>query len=71
MSKDRDGKLGRATRRLLRRRTAAEELDTSVSRLKRLEREGKLTPRRIGGGRDVYYSVSDIEALASGEETER
>jgi hypothetical protein len=32
---------------LYRRATAAEMLDTSISGLKRLEREGRLTPKRI------------------------
>jgi hypothetical protein len=35
-------------RRLYRRATAAMVLDTSISMLKKLEREGRLTPVRIG-----------------------
>lgn len=53
-------------RRLVRRATAAEILDTSLSMLKRLEREGRLTPVRLGA-RDIYYSAEEIEVLASGE----
>jgi hypothetical protein len=50
---------------LYRRATAAEMLDTSISGLKRLEREGRLTPKRIGK-RDVHYAASEIHALAQG-----
>lgn len=53
-------------RLLVRRRRAAELLDTSVSRLKRLERRGALKAVRIAGGRDVFYALKAIERLASG-----
>ena len=66
--KDSDEGTRKPVRRLVRRRTAAEELDVSISMLKRLERDGRLTPIRLGSsGRDVFYSVSDIEALVDGE----
>ena len=51
-------------RLLLKRARAAETLDVSISKLKRLERTGKLRPIRVGGGRDVHYDSSEIEALA-------
>jgi hypothetical protein len=54
-------------RLLVRRRTAAEMLDTSISRLKRLEQSGRLKAIRIGGGRDVHYESAEIERLARGE----
>lgn len=58
-------------RRLYKRRTAAEVLDTSVTKLKALEREGRLTPIRLGDhGRDVHYTVEQVEALADGDATE-
>jgi hypothetical protein len=34
--------------------------------MKRLEREGRLTPIRLGG-RDVFYRVAEIEALERGD----
>jgi hypothetical protein len=42
-------------------------LDTSISRLKRLEQSGRLKAIRIGGGRDVHYESAEIERLARGE----
>ncbi|HEY7248687.1 MAG TPA: hypothetical protein VH678_32895 [Xanthobacteraceae bacterium] len=53
-------------RQLYRRATAAMILDTSVTMLKKLEREGRLTPVRLGG-RDVFYRASEVDALANGE----
>ena len=57
----------KAHRLLVCRRTAAEMLDTSISRLKRLERLGRLKAIRIGGDRDVHYAADQIERLARGE----
>jgi predicted site-specific integrase-resolvase len=51
-------------RRLVRRRTAAEELGTSISMMKRLERDGKLTPIRLRT-RDVFYPAEQVAALAA------
>jgi hypothetical protein len=42
---------------MMNRRAAAEALGCSISRLKRLERVGRLKPIRIGGGRDVHYAA--------------
>ncbi|MFZ1885542.1 MAG: hypothetical protein WAU53_18580 [Rhodoplanes sp.] len=50
-------------RRLYRRATAAAVLDTSINMMKRLEKEGKLTPVRLGS-RDVFYLVDQVAALA-------
>jgi predicted site-specific integrase-resolvase len=55
-------------RRLVRRKRAAETLDTSITMLKRLEREGRLTVVRLGA-RDVFYPAEQIDALARGEGT--
>jgi hypothetical protein len=57
---------GKPARRLYRRRTAAEILDTSINMLKKLERKGKLTAVRLGG-RDVFYRAEEVDALARGE----
>jgi hypothetical protein len=56
-------------RLLVRRRTAVEMLDSSVSKLKLLEKQGRLTPIRLGS-RDVHYAMTEIEALAEGDVTE-
>jgi predicted site-specific integrase-resolvase len=56
-------------RKLYRRATAAALLDTSVTMMKRLEREGRLTAVRLGG-RDVFYRAQEIERLLA-EEQER
>jgi len=53
-------------RSLTKRRRAAEILDTSVSTLKRLEREGRLTPRRVGL-RDIAYPTWQVRAIAEGK----
>jgi predicted site-specific integrase-resolvase len=53
-------------RRLYRRSTAAQILDTSVKMLRRLEEAGKLTVVRLGN-RDVHYPAHEVEALAQGE----
>jgi hypothetical protein len=45
-------------RRLYRRRTAAEILNTSISMMKKLEKEGRLKPVRLGSRR-----AEQIEAL--------
>ena len=66
MSKDKDATARKPPRRLYRRATAAEILDSSVSMLKRLEREGRLTPIRIGS-RDVHYSADEVHRLADGK----
>jgi predicted site-specific integrase-resolvase len=50
-------------RQLLKRRTAAEILDTSVSTLKKWEREGRLKPIRLGR-RHVSYDARQIQAIA-------
>jgi predicted site-specific integrase-resolvase len=47
----------------MKRRQAAQVLDTSISTLKALEKSGKLKPRRIGA-RHVFYAVDEVEALA-------
>jgi hypothetical protein len=57
-------------RRLLKRATAAEVLDTSITTLKALEKAGKLTPIRLGL-RHVHYDVKEVEALASGAQRGR
>lgn len=57
---------GEHPRRLLRRASAAAMLDTSITMMKKLERQGKLTVIRLGG-RDVFYPVAEVEALAAGE----
>lgn len=59
-------KQGRPRRRLYRRATAAALLDTSINMLKRLEKQGKLTPLRLGG-RDIFYRADEVDALAAGE----
>ncbi len=66
MSKDSDATMRKPPRRLYRRATAAEMPDTSISMMKRLEAEDRLTPVRPGG-RDVFYPATEIEALANGE----
>ena len=53
-------------RLLIRRRTAAEMLSSSISMLKRLERMGRLTPRRLGS-RDVFYLAEQVQALVRDE----
>ncbi|MGA8155953.1 MAG: hypothetical protein WB822_07015 [Rhodoplanes sp.] len=50
-------------RRLYRRATATAVLDTSINMMKRLEKEGKLTPVRLGS-RDVFHLVDQVAALA-------
>jgi predicted site-specific integrase-resolvase len=51
-------------KKLLKRRSAAAILDTSVSTLKRFEREGRLKPIRLGK-RHVCYDAKQVEAIAS------
>jgi hypothetical protein len=53
-------------RRLYRRATAAALLDTSVKMMKKLEREGRLKPIRLGQ-RDVFYSAEQVDALVTGD----
>jgi predicted site-specific integrase-resolvase len=65
MSKDESATNRRPARRLYRRATAAEILDTSITMMKRLEREGRLTPVRLGG-RDVFYPADEVHRLADG-----
>jgi hypothetical protein len=55
----------KVARKLYRRATAAAMLDSSVTMMKRLEGEGRLTPVRLGS-RDVFYNAEQIEALAQG-----
>jgi hypothetical protein len=55
------------TRRLYRRATAAHLLNCSISLLKRLEKDGRLTPIRLGS-RDVFYAVAQVHRLAGGED---
>jgi hypothetical protein len=57
-------------RKLLRRKTAATVLDCDIQLLKRLEKEGKLTPIRLGK-RYVSYGVGEVEALAQGHKRRR
>jgi hypothetical protein len=57
-------------RRLVRRATAIEILDTSLSTLKALEKAGKLTPIRIGK-RDVHYQAAADAARARRQRTRR
>jgi hypothetical protein len=52
-------------RRLYRRATAATLLDTSVNMMKKLEREGRLKPIRLGQ-RDVFYDSQQIDDLVRG-----
>ena len=52
-------------RRLYRRATAAALLDTSVNMMKKLEREGRLKPIRLGQ-RDVFYDSQRIDVLVRG-----
>jgi hypothetical protein len=52
-------------RRLYRRATAAALLDTSVNMMKKLEREGRLKPIRLGQ-RDVFYDSQQIDDLVRG-----
>jgi hypothetical protein len=52
-------------RRLYRRATAAALLDTSVNMMKKLEREGRLKPIRLGA-RDVFYAAEQVDALVKG-----
>jgi hypothetical protein len=54
-------------RRLYRRATAAALLDTSVNMMKKLEREGRLKPIRLGQ-RDVFYDSQQIDDLVRGGE---
>jgi hypothetical protein len=54
------------SRRLIRRRHAAERGDTSVSTLRRLEAAGKLKPIRLRRNGHVYYDLEQFLALISG-----
>jgi hypothetical protein len=56
---------GVGPRRLYRRATAAALLDTSVNMMKKLEREGRLKPIRLGQ-RDVFYDSQQIDDLVRG-----
>jgi hypothetical protein len=55
---------------LYKRATAAKILDTSITTMKMLEKEGRLKPVRLGK-RYVYYKVGEVEALASGKQRGR
>jgi hypothetical protein len=58
------------SKKLYRRRTAAEILDCDVSLLKRLEKMGRLTGIRIGL-REIFYKCEEIDALANGKSAAR
>jgi predicted site-specific integrase-resolvase len=51
-------------KRLYKRRTAAQILDVSVSTMKQFEKQGRLTPIRLGK-RHVCYDAKQIEAIAA------
>lgn len=50
---------------LQKRQTTAKEFDTSVDSVKRLERDGKLTPIRLfkSPTADVYHDAGEVAAL--------
>jgi Helix-turn-helix domain len=50
-------------RKLYKRATAAHVLNQSISTLRRLERQGPLTPVKMGR-RDIRYPAEQVEAIA-------
>jgi hypothetical protein len=51
-------------KRLYRRKTAAQILDCDIQMLRRAERDGRLTPIRLGL-KDVFYACAEVDALAT------